>query len=346
MHDIVTQLEKIVNENKDHPFNRYERYYKFFVSELSNKVDIQLFSRKKVRDSLWRKLQLNTSYNPNSYSQGICEILLWLFLINSGQEFAIEKKVSEVNETDVDIQIVDDYIYNIEIKCPELVNKKEKNVLKLHPAFRTVDKSVHDEAVNDFIQDIINPAIKSNKLEYSEINVDKINDNKMSDYLKSAQKKFPNSSESICNILFIGTTTKEIQDYFAYLENGYSGIFKGVQPIISADKYNHIDVVILSNIVDGHYIPDETFNSWKLESFFNLMIINPNNKDINPDARNRLLQIIPNSTLQFEEFYKDYCKTVELEATSKNEPLLGEILMPLLFPHYFDKYYRYFWREK
>lgn len=110
--------------------------------------------------------------------------------------------------------------------------------------------------------------------------------------------------------------------------------------------FSNVDLVIFSNIVDGHYIPNEKINSWKLENYFSLILVNPNNSNINSKAREKLLEIIPNSTLEFEKYYDDYCRTVKLEAINKNCPELEQYQMLLLVPHYFDQYYSGFWKNE
>lgn len=76
------------------------------------------------------------------------------------------------------------------------------------------------------------------------------------------------------------------------------------------------------------------------------MLVNPCNASKNCNARKKLLEIIPNTTIQFEQFFDDYCMSAKLEAQKEKCPTLEQDLMMLLFPHYFDKYYPIFWRRK
>lgn len=224
--------------------------------------------------------------------------------------------------------------------------RASENKIRIHPGFRTVDKESFQVALAALKTDMLDPALLKPEFKYDGFTIDKINDNKLVEYLKSAQDKFPNSTEEICNILVIGTTIKEIQDYYSYLFNGYTGIFTGQQPIMPCENYSNVDVVVLSNMVDGHYSQIGRFNPWKLNNYFNLMLVNPCNASKNCNARKKLLEIIPNTTIQFEQFFDDYCMSAKLEAQKEKCPTLEQDLMMLLFPHYFDKYYPIFWRRK
>lgn len=79
----------------------------------------------KNKAAFFRKLQLNNKYEKSSYCQGISEVLLCLYLLNSHMQFSMEKKVAGTGNSDVDIQIVSDYTYNIEIKCPQIIDEHQ-----------------------------------------------------------------------------------------------------------------------------------------------------------------------------------------------------------------------------
>lgn len=60
---------------------------------------------------------------------------------------------------------------------------------------------------------------------YDDIKSDDLTDNKVKTSLLSAQSKFPEPSETNCNILFICTTTSEMIAYWRYIVNAQSGFF-------------------------------------------------------------------------------------------------------------------------
>lgn len=342
---ILSKVRDKIRQNTEHPLNKVQEYHNTFMDEFSIAIEKKTLNNKEL-SILFRKLQLNGNYDPTTYCQGICEILFWIYLSSSDFDFCTEKKVAITGNYDVDLQITCEYTFNVEIKCPTMDKRASENKIRIHPGFRTVDKDSFQVALAALKTDMLDPALLKPEFKYDGFTIDKINDNKLVEYLKSAQDKFPNSTEEICNILVIGTTIKEIQDYYSYLFNGYTGIFTGQQPIMPCENYSNVDVVVLSNMVDGHYSQIGRFNPWKLNNYFNLMLVNPCNASKNCNARKKLLEIIPNTTIQFEQFFDDYCMSAKLEAQKEKCPTLEQDLMMLLFPHYFDKYYPIFWRRK
>lgn len=343
--NVLSKVKDKIHQNPQHPLNKFPQYYSTFIDEFSIAAGKRELNNKEL-SIFFRKLQLNGNYNRATYCQGVFEILLWIYLVNSDFDFCTEKKVATTGNYDVDFQIKCEYTFNVEIKCPNVDDTPSENKIRIHPEFRTIDKETFQAALKTLEADLLKPALLKPEFKYDGFAMDKINDNKLVEYLKSAQNKFPNSTEEICNVLVIGTTTKEIQDYFSYLYNGFTGIFGGEKPIMPPEKYSKVDVVVLSNMVDGHYSQINEFNSWRLENYFNLMLVNPHNALKNCNARKKLLEIIPNATIEFEKFLDDFYRTAKLEAQEKKCPGLEENLMMLLFPHYFDKYYPAFWRRK
>lgn len=343
--NILSKVKEKIQQNPQHPLNKFPQYYNAFIDEFSIAIKKRELNNKEL-SIFFRKLQLNGNYNRATYCQGVFEILLWIYLASFDFDFCTEKKVATTGNFDVDFQIKCGYTFNVEIKCPNVDDTPSGNTIHIHPEFRTIDKGTFQVALNKLETDLLMPALLKPEFEYDSFVIDKIKDNKLVEYLKSAQDKFPNSTEEVCNILVIGTTTKEIQDYYSYLNNGFSGIFSGENPIMPSEKYSHVDVVVLSNMVDGHCSQISEFNSWRLDNYFNLMLVNPHNALKNCNARRKLLEIIPNATIEFEKFFDDFYMTAKLEAQEKKCPGLEEDLMMLLFPHYFDKYYPAFWRRK
>lgn len=343
--DVLSKVKDKIHQNPQHPLNKFPKYYRTFMDEFFMATEKREVSTKEL-SVFFRKLQLNGNYNRATYCQGIFEILFFIYFANMNFDFCTEKKVATTGNYDVDFQIKCEYTFNVEIKCPNVSDTPSGNKIRIHPEFRTIDKETFQVALDTLETDLFRPALLKPELEYDGFTIDKMNDNKLVEYLKSAQNKFPHSTAEVCNILVIGTTTKEIQAYYSYLCNGFTGIFSGKDPIMPSEKYSNVDVVILSNMVDGHYSQIDEFNPWRLENYFNLMLVNPHNISKSCNARKKLLEIIPNSTREFEEFFDVFYEAAKLEAQEKKCPGLEEDLMMLLFPHYFDKYYPTFWRRK
>lgn len=341
---LTEELELKLKENPNHPFNSRSKYYTDFLNYFA-KIEIsQKFETKKSRNSLWNKLQLHNNYNQQTYCQGICEIMLYLYLINSDLNFETEKKITEKN-TDVDIQIQNRFTYNIEIKCPTLELKNSANVLNIKIPYRTVPKDICSQETNKFVNNFIKFPLSDEDSQYTSVKAITPNDNKLVEYFKSAQKKFCLPNEQICNVLFVGLPTSEIDDYYSYLMNKYSGIFNGLEPIMQSEEFDKIDVVILSNIVDGHSKTPIPINSWDLSEYFTLMIENPKCINRSKIAREHLLSIIPNSNNHFEKYSKEFYQSIFNEAIFQNDFDLCELLPVLLFPHYFSQFYPIFWNH-
>lgn len=328
-------LFKLIDKNlithKNHPFNEHPLYYKEFKELLHSFPCEELYSSSGKRNAILTKLQLCDSipFNPKTYCQGISEIVLYFNALLKDLDFTPEKKLT-TSGTDVDIQIRTGVAtYNIEIKSPELNPPTAFSGIVIENLFRTTEKNW-----TKGIDKIENIKLKKN------------DDNKICDYLKSAQTKFNDSpNEKICNILFVALPITEIQRYFGYITNDISGLFapNSSMPIMTPDQFSKTDVIILSSIVDGHtFSYDKIVSSWKLDEYFNFMIRNPF-KSLEPMVAKELLDIIPNSTLEFDQYYDSFKKACLQEGIKSGDNNLANDLMPLVFPHYFSKYYSKFW---
>ena len=322
-------IENNLTTHENHPFNSHPQYYKELIELLKSFPCDELFSSARKRNSFLSKLQLGKkiSYNPKTYCQGTSEIMMYLNALQKGLNFTPEKKLKQ-GGTDVDIQIQTDIAtYNIEIKSPEFNSHSQSSGIVIENLFRTTELNC-----TKGLEKIENITLKKN------------DDNKICEYLKSAQTKFCTQSSNICNILFVALPIKEIERYFGYITNGYSGLFAPDAPcrILPADSFNKTDVIILSSIVDGHTFLYNIDSSWKLDEYFSLMLLNPF-KTIGSEVKKELLDLVPNSTIEFDEYYSAFERQCEIESKKHNDPYLVRDLMPLVFPHFFSKYFSKFW---
>jgi len=148
---------------------------------------------------------------------------------------------------------------------------------------------------------------------YTGYNISKINDNKVIEYLRSCQTKFNYEANSI-NVLVISVSSQQMQDYWGYIYNPFTGIFTEDFKNSFYDKsgkdvkhndFDTVDVIYLTNIVEGHIRKIEGFDPWKLENYCGIFCINPfsvrtkDKKDI--EVYEKLLNILPNDTILFEK---------------------------------------------
>lgn len=113
----------------------------------------------------------------------------------------------------------------------------------------------------------------------------------------------------------IALPSDSVQDYWSYLYNPYSGIFTDNFPNryynAKEERYYNIediemtDVIILSNLISGHLKPNDSFDSWNLNNYFNLLCMNIHSKKFKSDKADKGFQILydllPNDNKRFED---------------------------------------------
>ena len=186
--------------------------------------------------------------------------------------------------------------------------------------------------INKQLQDIIS---KNPQLGIKGTFDKKTNDNKVKTYLESAQSKFPDSPSDL-NILVISLPSNELQKYYLYIGNPYSGILNGGldQFDLSSDQINRIDYVMLTNIVSGH---DKFVNIdvWDLNNYCIIFLKNPYSIGLNNQTKRiDLLNVFPNDCKRIWE-YK--CK-IAPQYTLSDYPIDEWILNSYLVDNYSDLY--------
>ena len=319
----MKQNEHII---KDHM--AYE-YFNLFWNNISLLYKCGIQKKKKSVDKFFNKLQLMNSYNRNQCFQGLSEMMFWLYSIRMNYDFEIDKQLhtkSEYNNSDIDIQILKDgYRFNIEVKTPNQIEKDE-SVFNISIPFRVYDnKEIQDEKLRKVIDNFSKRIISNSQGKYTATKQTKIDDNKVIEYLKSGQKKF-NFEERSINVLALSVTSNQMNDYWGYLCNPSSGIFTDKFAGLFFDKNNKevkhsdfdkVDVIYLTNIVEGHKRYFIDFDSWKLENYCSVLFINPfsqrTRKCSDIEAYKKLLEILPNDTLKFKSEHDK--RNRELEKT-------------------------------
>lgn len=332
---IVLEVMKHLEKNTDHIL--FEKcsynYYQDFFNALKHLCKSKIIGSRKELNSFLGKMQLNRRFDELKYYKGISEIMFWIYAAKQGYNFNLEKKLQAERNFDIDIQILrNGFTFNIEIKSPDFDRINEK-ILNINIPFRSRTKEENEDAKNAVTEDIVDPIINRENNGYSDFKFSKINDNKLLDYLKSGQQKFNYCNESSINVLVISVTSEQMEDYWGYLYNGYTGLFTD-SSFCKNEDYDKVDVVLLTNLVSGHQAPHDDFNSWDLNVYFNLLCTNPFSykKKSSPlcPTYKELLSLFPNCTQDFENFYSNL-----IEKCIKDKiPLDG-----LLFPMYIAERY-------
>lgn len=339
MEEIINKIKTDIDSSTKNTLfkNKSSRYYRDFLDKVTLIANDSMQNTKQKLKSLKLKLQLTDNFNQFTYYQGISEMMLWMFCLEKNLKFSLEKKLSSENNRDVDVQIVEkSYTFNIEVKCPEF-ELSDKSILNIQNAFRTIPKEQADVAVNEF-KNFLTDRLDNKKTPYNGIEISKINDNKLVDYLKSGQEKFSDNGDSTLNILMVAVRSTDLQTYWQYLYNAYSGLFTS-NSFCNNDEYSKVDIVLLTNIIEGHENPSEEYNSWEIKNYCNLICLNPFNiKDGELSEKYKsFLDMFPNSKVQFEEYYKKFKEAI------KNKPVPD--LELLLFPHYMYDYHPLQWKK-
>lgn len=261
------------------------------------------------------KLRIRTGYDRDQCLQGLSEMVFWLYAIKNSYTYEMDKKLKNQENTDVDIQLLKyGYKFNIEIKTPKQVKEDDDKVLGVNIPFRSFKNKDTQKTYIDKLEKEVFPQI-INKPDgmYTGYNISKINDNKVIEYLRSCQTKFNYEANSI-NVLVISVSSQQMQDYWGYIYNPFTGIFTEDFKNSFYDKsgkdvkhndFDAVDVIYLTNIVEGHIRKIEGFDPWKLENYCGIFCINPfsvrtkDKKDI--EVYEKLLNILPNDTILFEK---------------------------------------------
>lgn len=164
-------------------------------------------------------------------------------------------------------------IVNVEVKTPDLMKriKQENNDgVKIYCAERLPDKADVDK-VSTFI---------GNRLGEKINRVDRL-DNKLKDYLVSANKKFPKTGEEYFNILVIALDIiQDMDEWYSYIF-GNTGVFTKASYV--EEEYNNVDAILLTNIQHGHMTDDvmTDINCWDLQNYVSLLFLNPQKEHTN-----------------------------------------------------------------
>ncbi|KUO71304.1 MAG: hypothetical protein APF81_01730 [Desulfosporosinus sp. BRH_c37] len=272
--DSLTNL--IVNGNDGFPFTRAykscHRYYDDFI-EMMNFFSDNL--SESDYSSVENKVISGSSSDEQTYLQTMCELTVTYYVMRMyNEQFKYEPKYNGGNNPECSFEF-NGRVVSIEVKCPNMMKRvefEEHNTLKLFSAER-IPK--HDEIIADLKNSI---ALNLEYSKYSGIEEIPRMDNKLKDYLESAQKKFP-QGEGYFNILAITLDiVQDVDEWYSYIL-GDNGVFTNNTYV---DKnYDSVDAILLSTPVYGHRAWEQFkgVNVWHLEETINLLILDPRKEE-------------------------------------------------------------------
>lgn len=332
-YNIANEIESKLLNFHEHPLNNSCLDYKQELIESLEEMNTRGFlNTTKKSKALMNRLQLSNN-NINQYYQGISEIMFEFFSMKNNLEFVTEKKLRNDRNTDIDIQVIKNgYTFNFEIKTPE-IRETAEGKLQVNTSFRSSSKSDLEQVKLFLETELIKPLL-AQQSDYTDYEYSKINDNKILDYLKSAQEKVICSDSKTLNVLVLSLCTNEMQDYWDYLYNSFSGLFTDVTYDCHSN-YDKVDVVLITNIVSGHQ--NGVTGAWDLKNYFNLFLPNPYCKKFSGNSwegiYSELLDLIPNHTIEFDTFLME----LEKEMIKLKTNLHG-IIFPSFLNHYFPEF--------
>ncbi len=295
MNEVVCSL-CCENPLKIHENEIYAQNFKDLVSDLPTIPE----------DKFKTLICANKEYNKFSFNQGISELLLYFLFSKYTIPYLIEKNKNIGNGSNVDISLEYGGIqYNFEVKSPEYFENSDNMI---HGKFdcRFGDKSINDAVMNDLIQQMSKNIGSS---QFTGVTTDNMTDNKVKDCLLSAQNKFPEPSNTVCNILFVSTTTFELISYWDYIVNPYSGFFNIASDVssftisekdktpINKTMYDKVTAVVLSNAISLNERYDET--SWDLSNSVNIVLTNPLCKNVSIGGLQMMSNFLPHKTCEY-----------------------------------------------
>lgn len=261
------------------------------------------------------------SVDFDSYLQGVSEIMFYIYFAQTGINFKHDVKLktreldSNNKRKNVDLQAVHNgYVYNIEIKTPEQEVYNTEAIYGKHAYRSVMSKEDADQSLNE-LTSLIAEGI-NNLGQVTDVIKLKMNDNKLKDYLSSAQIKFSiivNTNE--LNILCLCVPIDKLTEYWRYMFNGYSGLLTQYSFNKEFEIFDNIDAVVLSSSPTLHIMPLTGYNSWDMNNVANVIFLNPIGKKYSYLTSSEAVPImktafdlIPNITKEWDKEYMFYEK--------------------------------------
>lgn len=271
------------------------RYWEDF---LKVNGDYKNVLNEKEYDAFLNKSQLNCRISMAQYIQFASETTIVDYIIRHYSGFKNEPRYNDKKNPECSFEYAGRTV-NIEVKCPDLFKRmaqENSEDIKLFAAERFPNKAYY-ELMQRFIELSINDGKRVK-------NIDRL-DNKLKDYLISANEKFPTSDLKNFNILVIAVDIiQDMDEWYSYLF-GDNGAFTNKTYI--TDVYSNVDAVLLTNVQHGHMADDVNldWNCWELENYISLLFLDPRKENCNGLGdyyKDHALDLFGESTRDFLKF--------------------------------------------
>lgn len=343
MSDIIKDLENdtLLNRVSDeHPLkiaykndNSYYTEFKKIVKRLSDKM-----TKRQINEFLSSILMLDSKYDLFRYLQSACELNVLSYVLNEyNDSFQYEpqhngKKNPECSFIHKGITV------NVEVKTPDLNKRWEANERKTLKIF--APERIPNEKLDEF-NSIMNELLDESQFtitsKYEGVELLPRLDNKLTDYLGSAQSKFPESIDKNFNILVISLCELEdLDEWYNYLFSR-EGVFNTPLNIIhKTDRnrkevvvnYDKIDAILLTNTVRGHLQFKDVFNVWDMHSYYSFIFLNPDRQSLKWGTYQELLRFMNTRTVDLFDFQNELDNNEKSQCIDKikNPSVLKKII--------------------
>lgn len=262
MDNIISEFLKQHNiKDEKHPLYDFNSKYTKDFQDVLKLVEENL-SQKHLKRII-SKFSSCESYEPYAYAQEAVELSVIAHVLrNYNDEFKYEPQYNKKKNPECSFKC-GDRIINIEVKCPDCTkfydNIKDKDILIKMP--------------NRFFSKETIEGLNGINCNY----VGKIDllDNKLKDYVESANAKFPSDNNKYFNILVIGLPNVNMLDEWLYYITGICGLFEK-ENFISKDYLSNIHAIMLSDVAGNHlYEIDDNKDNWDILNNVNIILKNP-----------------------------------------------------------------------
>lgn len=247
---------------------------------------------------LKKALQITgNNFDEARYLQAACETAVSASIACMFPDsFEYEPKLNAPSDVDCAFSS-NGYKFNLEVKCPDYskVHKQdEQNVFKIG-AFGRMQDFI---GLSGDLMGLFASADKSLELRPHM-------DNKLKDYLLSANKKFPeNTNEKELNVLLVCCNDPlDMQKWYYYMF-GEQGLFTP-SSFHKPQDYSKVDAVVLTNLYHRHYSyqsKTKIEEHWSLERAFNLVFKNRSIQNKKDQAIWALVDLFPNFSKEISNF--------------------------------------------
>lgn len=254
----------------------YKKKHRFFDDFIEMLQYFKAHLRKKEYEDIEKKIKTASAQDDQTYLQSMCELIVLYYVMrkfNQEGSFKYEPKYNGGYNPECAFEY-GGKIVNIEVKCPNMIKRKEiesHKTLKISFAEQVPPNLEYASVVDNLTKAI---ALCVQDSEYSGVEVVPRVDNKLKDYLEHSQKKFP-SGDNYFNILVITLEiTKDLDEWYGYLL-GDNGAFTNNSYIQTC--YDRVDAVLLCTPVCGleKWEQYSNVNVLHLEETINLLIFDP-----------------------------------------------------------------------